>query len=78
MIVDEQDLASAQLLAFAINDLFVGCTPAVICTALGTVLACADVDDNSIDEFVEQILRVIQIIRAHEALEIPSHTFKAH
>lgn len=69
MKVDQDDIASAQQLAYAINDLFIGCTPAAICTALGTVLACADVDDDSVNEFLEQIVMVIQLIRSHDVTE---------
>lgn len=63
MNIDDDDIAAAQQLAYAINDLFIGCTPAAICTAIGTVLGCAECDDTDVLSYLTQIATVVKIVR---------------
>tara|TARA_R110000868_G_scaffold261331_3_gene519431 strand:+ start:7644 stop:7895 length:252 start_codon:yes stop_codon:yes gene_type:complete len=67
MIVTDENLAEAQSLAYAINALLVGCSPSSICVALGTVLACADVEDAQVREYIAQISVVAAMVRGRDA-----------
>jgi hypothetical protein len=66
MIATDEELASAQQLAYAINDLFQGCSTDSICIALGTVLACCDVSDEDVRIYLSKIAMVAGMVRARE------------